>query len=96
MAAMQLGKHVYCEKPLAHTLYEVRKMTEAARRNKVATQLGNQGHSFHAIHEFCQCIWSGTIGEVREVHALQTAFSNSRIDQLRKINENHAVPKTSC
>lgn len=94
MAAMQLGKHVYCEKPLAHTLYEVRVLTEAARQQKVATQLGNQGHSFFSIREFAECIWSGAIGEVREVHAVQAAFSNSRIGQLVRVDDNHALPKT--
>ena len=94
MAAMELGKHVYCEKPLAHTLYEVRMLTEAARQHKVATQLGNQGHSFHAIREFSECVWSGAIGEVREVHAVQAAFGYSRIRQLASINDDHAVPKT--
>ena len=70
MDAIRRGKHVYCEKPLARTMYEVRKLTEAARKHKVATQLGNQGHSFLAMREFCECIWSGAIGDVREVHAV--------------------------
>ena len=94
MAAMELGKHVYCEKPLAHTMYEVRMMTEAAREHDVVTQMGNQGHSFKSIHEFCECIWSGAIGEVREVHATQTAFGYSRIDQLPRIDDDHPVPTT--
>ncbi len=94
MAAMQLGKHVYCEKPLAHTMYEVRMMTEAARECKVVTQMGNQGHSFRSIREFCECIWAGAIGEVREVHAVQAAFGYSRIDDLPRIDEDHPVPKT--
>ncbi len=93
IAAMELGKHVYCEKPLAHTVYECRKMAEAARRHNVATQLGNQGHSFHAIHEFSECIRSGAIGEVREVHAVQGG-SGSRGDQISRIDEDHAVPET--
>jgi len=94
MAAMRRGKHVYCEKPLAHTLYEVRMMTEAAREHNVVTQTGNQGHSFASIREFCECIWSGAIGEVREVHAVQAAFNYSRIDELQRIDEDHAVPNT--
>jgi len=92
--AMELGKHIYCEKPLAHTMYEVRKMTDAARRHKVVTQMGNQGRSFHAIREFCDCIWSGAIGEVREVHCVQAAFGYSRIRHLSRIDEDHAVPRT--
>jgi len=92
MAAMELGKHVYCEKPLAHTVYECRMMAEAGRRNKVATQLGNQGHSFHAIREFCACIWSGAIGEVREVHAVQGGGGGG-FNNIARVNEDHAVPK---
>ena len=69
MAAIQRGKHVYCEKPLAHSVYEVRKLTEAARKHKVATQMGNQGHSDEHIRLVCEWIWDGAIGEVREVHA---------------------------
>ena len=44
MAAMQHGKHVYCEKPLAHSIHEVRTVMAAAKKHKVVTQLGNQGH----------------------------------------------------
>ncbi len=69
MAAISLGKHVYCEKPLAHSIHEVRRVTEAARRAKVATQMGNQGHSSPTIRMTCEWIWDGAIGEVREVHS---------------------------
>jgi predicted dehydrogenase len=69
MAAMQHGKHVYCEKPLAHSVYEVRKMTEAARKYKVQTQMGNQGYSSEHIRLLCEWVWDGAIGDVREVHA---------------------------
>ena len=68
-AAMERGKHVYCEKPLAHSVYETRKMTEAARKYKVQTQMGNQGHSSEHIRLVCEWIWDGAIGDVREVHA---------------------------
>ena len=69
MAAIQRGKHVYCEKPLAHSVYEVRKLTEAARKYKVATQMGNQGHSSEHIRLCCEWVADGAIGDVREVHA---------------------------
>ena len=69
MAAMERGKHVYCEKPLAHSVYEVRKMTEAARKYKVKTQMGNQGHSSEHIRLVCEWIADGAIGDVREIHA---------------------------
>lgn len=92
MAAMELGKHVYCEKPLAHTMYEVRKMTETARRVGVATQLGNQGHSYSSNQEFCECIWSGAIGEVQEVHVVEAAFNFSQIQNLAQVGTDHSVP----
>ncbi|HEO72663.1 MAG TPA: Gfo/Idh/MocA family oxidoreductase [Candidatus Hydrogenedentes bacterium] len=69
MAAIKKGMHVFCEKPLAHSLYEVRTMTEAARAAGVATQLGNWGHAKEDIRLLCEWIWDGAIGEVREVHA---------------------------
>ena len=69
MAAMQLGKHVYVEKPLTHDVYEARMLTETARRYGVATQMGNQGNSGEGIRRICEWIWAGAIGEVREVHA---------------------------
>jgi len=69
MAAIKSGKHVYCEKPLTHSIYEARKITEAAHEAGVATQMGNQGHSDEGIRLTCEWIWDGAIGEVREVHS---------------------------
>jgi hypothetical protein len=69
MRAIKMGKHVYCEKPLAHDIFEVRKLTEAAREAKVATQLGNQGQAFEETRLVCEFIWDGAIGPVREVHS---------------------------
>ena len=66
---MQLGKHVYVEKPLTRTPWEARLLTQAAEKYKVATQMGNQGYSHDATRVACEIIWSGEIGEVREVHA---------------------------
>ncbi len=64
MLAMQAGKHVYVEKPLAHTIEECRLMTAAAKKYKVVTQLGNQGHSGEGIRRLCEYIWAGAIGNV--------------------------------
>ncbi len=72
MAAIKAGKHVYVEKPLAYSIYEVRKLTEAARQAKVATQMGNQGHAGEDIRNICEWIADGAIGPVREVHAWTT------------------------
>lgn len=69
LRAIQMGKHVYCEKPLAHSLGEIRQLTQAARQARVVTQLGNQGHSTESIRTFCEMIRAGTLGAVREVHA---------------------------
>ncbi len=69
MMAIKLGKHVYCQKPMTRTVYEARKLTEAAREAGVATQMGNQGHSGEGIRLICEWIWDGAIGAVREVHA---------------------------
>jgi predicted dehydrogenase len=67
--AMRMGKHLYCQKPLAHSLHEVRKLTETARECKVQTQMGNQGHSSDDIRRLCEMIDDDAIGPVREVHA---------------------------
>lgn len=69
MAAMQEGKHVFCQKPLTHTIYEARKITEAARYYGVQTQMGNQGHSSEHIRLLKEWLADGVIGEVKEVHA---------------------------
>jgi predicted dehydrogenase len=69
LACMQLGKHVYVEKPLTRTPWEARLLTQAAEKYKVATQMGNQGYSHDATRVACEIIWSGEIGEVTEVHA---------------------------
>lgn len=93
MAAIRRGKHVYCEKPLAHSVYEVRQLMKAAKEHKVVTQLGNQGHSFDDIRKFCEFIWDGAIGKVHTIHAGCYAV-NSGINQLKRLKEEHPVPPT--
>jgi predicted dehydrogenase len=66
--AMKMGKHVYCQKPLTHTIYEARQLTELARKHKVATQMGNQGHSHPDTRRLVELIQGGALGTVREVH----------------------------
>ncbi len=68
MMAIRLGKHVYVQKPLTRAVGEARKLTEAARQYKVATQMGNQGHSGEGVRLVCEWIWDGAIGPVSEVH----------------------------
>jgi predicted dehydrogenase len=84
---------VYCEKPLAHSVHEVRQLVKAAREHKVVTQLGNQGHSFESIRIFCEWIWDGAIGNVHTIH-LGCHAVNSGIDALPLLKERHEVPAT--
>ncbi len=67
--AMRLGKHVYCEKPLSHSIYEARVMAEVAAKAKVATQMGNQGHASDGRRQTVELLRSGVIGPIAEVHA---------------------------
>ncbi len=65
--AMTLGKHVYVEKPLTHTIYESRLLTKLTKKYGVATQMGNQGSSGDGVRTACAWAWAGEIGEVRKV-----------------------------
>lgn len=67
--AMRARKHVYCEKPLTHNIWEARTVAQVAKDTGVATQMGNQGHSRGGIRQTCEWIQDGAIGPVREVHA---------------------------
>ena len=91
MAAIKRGKHVYCEKPLAHSVGEVRALMKAAREYKVVTQLGNQGHSYDTIRVFCEWIWDGAIGNVHTIHCGCSAV-NSGINNLPRLGVKHDVP----
>jgi predicted dehydrogenase len=68
LAAIRAGKHVYCQKPMTHTIQECRTLTKAARASGVATQMGNQGHATEGARLTNEWIQAGIIGEVREVH----------------------------
>jgi predicted dehydrogenase len=68
-AALTMGKHVYCQKPLTHSIYESRLLTRLAAKYRVATQMGHQANSGDGVRQVCEWIWNGEIGEVREVHA---------------------------
>ncbi|HSU28376.1 MAG TPA: Gfo/Idh/MocA family oxidoreductase, partial [Chitinophagaceae bacterium] len=69
MAAMQLGKHVYTQKPLTHDIYEARMLAEAAKKYKVVTQMGNQGGSGDGVRKAKEIYDAGMIGKVYEAHA---------------------------
>ncbi len=66
--AMKMGKHVHCQKPLTHSVYEARQMGKVAKETKVATQMGNQGQASEEARLIAELIWAGAIGTVREVH----------------------------
>ena len=66
--AIKMGKHVYCQKPLTHTVSEARILTKLARQHKVATQMGNQGHSNPDSRRLVELIQAGVLGEVKEAH----------------------------
>ncbi len=91
MAAIKRRKHVYCQKPLAHSMDEVRQLMAAARKYDVVTQLGNQGHSFESTRIFCEWIRDGAIGNVHTIHAGCPAL-NSGIDELAGLKEHPPVP----
>jgi len=65
--AMRMGKHCYCEKPLTHSVYETRVLTELARENKLATQLGTQIHAGDNYRRVVELVQSGAVGEIRQV-----------------------------
>ena len=91
LACMQLGKHVYVEKPLTRTPWEARLLKDAAEKYKVATQMGNQGYSHDATRVASEIIWSGEIGEVREVHAWTGRASWPQ--GMTKVPPAHAGPR---
>ena len=85
--AMQIGKHVYTEKPIARTVWEVRKLMEAARTYNVVTHMGNQGHSFASQQVFKSWVRKGLLGEIREVHTWTTMRlldSKGKLPELAK------------
>ena len=67
LLAIRRGIHVYVEKPMAHTISEVRQLREEAQRHGVVSQVGNHGHSSEGCRRLCEYIWAGAIGQVREV-----------------------------
>ncbi|MCB9058562.1 MAG: Gfo/Idh/MocA family oxidoreductase [Calditrichae bacterium] len=69
MTAIRMGKHVFVQKPLTHTVYEARQLAKAAEEEGVVTQMGNQGHAGEGARLINEWIWDGAIGDVYEVHA---------------------------
>ena len=67
--AMTMGKHVYLQKPLTHSVYESRLLTKLAETHQVATQMGNQGASGSGVAETCEILWSGAVGDIKKVES---------------------------
>ncbi len=90
--AMTMGKHVFVQKPLTHTVYESRLLTKLAAKYKVATQMGNQGSSDEGVRLACEWIWAGEIGEIKKVEA----FTDRPIwpQGLNRPAQGHWVPET--
>ena len=91
MAAMNRGKHVYVEKPIAHEVGEARAMRELARRQKVVTQMGNQGMATDSFRRTLELIQEGAIGEIREAHVL---FESGMTGPLERPKQRPPVPGT--
>ena len=92
MWCMERGKHVYVQKPMTRTVWEARMLTEAAQKYKVATQMGNQGYCQEGPRVAAEMIWSGAIGDVKEVQA----WTNRPIWQqgLKTPPKSEPLPKT--
>lgn len=88
LAALQLGKHVYCEKPLTHSLWEARVIREAAAKANVATQMGIQIHAGGNYRRVVELIQTGAIGPVREVHVWTSrAWGHQSPDDAKKFGD---------
>jgi len=97
--AMKMGKHCYCEKPLAHNVYEARVMAEAARENGLVTQIGTQIHAGNNYRRAVELVQSGAIGQVRDVHVWLGANFNgppkpTNMSQPDAPTDRPAVPET--
>ncbi|MGI8604936.1 MAG: Gfo/Idh/MocA family oxidoreductase [Verrucomicrobiales bacterium] len=99
MAAIRMGKHVYCEKPLTHSVWEARQLATAAREQKVATQMGNQGQASEETRRLGEMIADGAIGQVHEVHIWTDRPSNGLFDEywpqgVGRPEDSPAIPET--
>ncbi|MBN2506489.1 MAG: Gfo/Idh/MocA family oxidoreductase [Verrucomicrobia bacterium] len=91
MAALQLGRHAYVQKPLTHDVYETRRLTEVAREKKRATQMGIQIHSGREYRSAVRLVQDGAVGKIREVHT----WSNKKWGDMGPLpDRTDDVPKT--
>ncbi len=97
--AFKHGKHVYCEKPLTHSVWEARQVAQAARAAKVATQMGNQGQASEGTRRLCEIVWADVIGPVRQVHVWTDRPSNGLFNEywpqgVKRPTDTPPVPST--
>lgn len=91
--ALRRGLHVYCEKPLTHTVREARLLTETARKMKVATQMGTQNHEHPGYLKTIELIQGGAVGTVREVHVITDRPGKIWPQGLKVPTDQTAIPK---
>lgn len=92
--AMRMGKHVYCQKPLAHNIWEVRQMQLEAEKQGVITRLGNQIHSHSHYRTGVQLIQNGAIGKIKRVHSWCAASGHGKSFHIDRPKKNDPVPDT--
>ncbi len=99
MAAIRLGKHVYCEKPLTHSVWEARELTLAARKAGVATQMGNQAQASEQTRVVQEFVMDNAIGQIREAHIWTDRPARGLFDEywpqgVTRPPEEPAIPDT--
>ncbi|MEM7697899.1 MAG: Gfo/Idh/MocA family oxidoreductase, partial [Verrucomicrobiota bacterium] len=92
LTAMNLGKHVYCQKPLTHTVEEARLVTDTAREKGLITRMGNQIHSHEFYRTAVALVQSGTIGKVRQVHTWCGSVGHGRSGYLDRPSRIDKIP----
>ena len=94
MAAIRAGKHVYCQKPMTHTLFECRELTRASKAAGVMTSMGNQGHATEGARLTNEWIQAGVIGDVREVHVWSDRAGKLWKQGIGRPSDTPPVPST--
>jgi len=92
MMALKMGKHVFCQKPLTHSVHEAIQVANTAREAKVATQMGNQGQAGEQARLICEYIWAGAIGKVREIHSWSNRQPDISPRGIPRPSETPSVP----
>ena len=98
IAAIRRKKHVYCEKPLTHSVYEAKWVADEARKYGVATQMGNQGQASEDTYRLCEMIQAGSIGKIKEIHVWTDRPSNGLFNEywpqgVNRPKDTPAVPE---